>query len=69
MYNDLNQQGFRFLFKIGKPKWPMKQEMVGHFLKWWAQAYQTKQVDIWVYFTYTLTQTLLCINVYWLLFI
>ena len=23
------------------PKWPMEQNMVGHFLKWWAQAYQT----------------------------
>ena len=22
-------------------KWPMEQKMVGHFLKWWAQAYQT----------------------------
>ena len=24
------------------PKWPMEQKLVGHFLKWWAQAYQTK---------------------------
>ena len=30
------QQGF-----ICVPKWPMEQKMVGHFLKWWAQAYQT----------------------------
>ena len=30
-------QGSRFFFKIGRPK----QKMVGHFLKLWAQAYQT----------------------------
>ena len=35
------EQGFRFFFNIGGPKWPMEQKMVGHFLKWWAQAYQT----------------------------
>ena len=34
-------QGFRFFFKIGWPKWPMEQKMVGYFLKLWAQAYQT----------------------------
>ena len=33
-------QGFRF-FKVGGLKWPMEQKIVGHFLKWWAQAYQT----------------------------
>ena len=36
------KQGFRFFFNIGGPKWPIEQKMVGHFLKWWAQAYQTK---------------------------
>ena len=30
-----------FFFKIGGPNCPIEQEMVGHFLKWWAQAYQT----------------------------
>ena len=35
--------GHQIFFKIGGPKWPMEQIMVGHFLKWWAQAYQTKQ--------------------------
>ena len=34
-------QGFRFFFKIDGRKWPMEQKMVGHFLKWWAQSYQT----------------------------
>ena len=36
-----NHQGFRFFFQIGGPKWPIEQKIVGHFLKWWAQAYQT----------------------------
>ena len=34
-------KGFRFFFKTGRPKWPLEQKVVGHFLKWWAQAYQT----------------------------
>ena len=34
-------QGFRFFFKIGGRKWPMEQKIVGHFLRWWTQAYQT----------------------------
>ena len=38
------QQGFRFFLKIGGLKWPMEQKVVGHFLKWFAQAYQTKQL-------------------------
>ena len=33
--------GLQIFFKIGGPKWPVEQKMVGHFLKWWAQAYQT----------------------------
>ena len=33
--------GLQIFFKIGGPKWPMEQKMVGHFLKWWPQAYQT----------------------------
>ena len=37
----ISKQGFRFFFRIGGPKWPMEQKMVGHFLKWSAQAYQT----------------------------
>ena len=32
----------QIFFKIGGPKWPMEQKIVDHFLKWWAQAYQTK---------------------------
>ena len=32
--------GLQIFFKICGPKWPMEQKMVGHFLKWWAQAYQ-----------------------------
>ena len=57
--------------KIGGPKWHMEQKIVGHFLKWWAQAYQTNHSWHWVvvYFTYTLTQTLVCIYVYSLLII
>ena len=45
--HDFQPQGLRFFsglkifFKIGGPKWPMEQKMVGHFLKWWAQAYHT----------------------------
>ena len=34
--------GLQIFFKIGGPKIPMEQKIVGHFLKWWAQAYQTK---------------------------
>ena len=34
--------GLQIFFKIDGPKWPMEQKLVGHFLKWWAQAYQTK---------------------------
>ena len=33
--------GLQILFKIGGQKWPMEHKMVGHFLNWWAQAYQT----------------------------
>ena len=56
---------FRFFFKIGGPNWPMEQKIVGHFLKWWAQAYQTKHsCHLDRTFTYTLTQTLVCIYVY-----
>ena len=33
--------GLQIFFKIGGLKWPVEQKMVGHFLKWWAQAYQT----------------------------
>ena len=62
--------GLQIFFKIGGPKWPMEQKMVGHFLKWWAQAYQTNhRWHLGCYFTYTLTQTLVCIYVYWLLII
>ena len=38
----LRNTGLQIFFKIGGRKWPMEQKMVGHFLKWWAQAYQTK---------------------------
>ena len=51
--------GLEVSFKIGGLKWPIEQKMVGH---------GPKHIDIWVvYFTYTLTQTLVCIYVYWLL--
>ena len=44
-------QGFRFFFfKIGGPKWPMEQKMVGHFLKWLAQHIKLKIVDILIVF-------------------
>ena len=33
--------GLQIFFKIDGPKWPMEQQMIGHFLKWWIQAYQT----------------------------
>ena len=33
--------GLQIFFKTGGPKWPMEQKNVGHFLKWWAQAYPT----------------------------
>ena len=60
----VSAQGFQIFFKIGGPKWPMEQKVVNHFLKWWAQHIKLSTVDIWVvYFTYTLTQTLLCIYV------
>ena len=36
--------GLQIFFKIGRPKWPIEQKMVGHFLKWWAQAYQTNRL-------------------------
>ena len=39
--------GLQIFFKIGGPKWPMEQKMVGHFLKWWAQAYQLKTCLKW----------------------
>ena len=34
------QSGLQIFFKIGGLKCPMEQKMVGHFLKWWAQAYK-----------------------------
>ena len=53
---------FRF-FKIGGPKWPLEQKMVGHFLKWWAQAYQTSHS--WhlgsILYLHTETLNLVCI--------
>ena len=33
--------GLQIFNRIGGPKCPMEQKMVGHFLKWRAQAYQT----------------------------
>ena len=39
-YNRCIFAGLQIFFKNGGPKWPMEQKMVGHFLKWWAQAYQ-----------------------------
>ena len=40
--NGQKHPGLQIFFKIGGPKWPMKQKIMGHFMKWWAQAYQTK---------------------------
>ena len=31
--------GLQIFFKIGGPKWPMEQKMMGHFLKWWAHCW------------------------------
>ena len=48
--------GLQMFFTIGRPKWPMEQKMVGHFVKWSAQAYQTNHSWLWVvYFSYTVT--------------
>ena len=33
--------GLQIFFRIGCSKRTMEQKLVGHFLKWWAQAYQT----------------------------
>ena len=33
--------GLQISFKLGGRKWPMEQKLMGHFLKWWTQAYQT----------------------------
>ena len=52
--------GLQIFFKIDGPKWPVEQKMVGHFLKWWAKAYQTNHswhlgnilyvhTDCWLY--------------------
>ena len=56
-WSDKKVQGFRFFFKIGGPKWPMEQKMVGHFLKWWAQAYQTYHSWHWGNILYLHTDT------------
>ena len=42
IYASLYSSGLQIFFKISEPKWSMEQKMVGHFLKWWAHAYQTK---------------------------
>ena len=41
LFKKFLSSGLQIFFKIGGPTWPMEQKMVGHFLKWWAQAYQT----------------------------
>ena len=56
----MTNAGIQIFFKIDGPKWPIEQNIVCHFLKRLAQALNA--VEIWVeYFTYTLTQTLVCI--------
>ena len=40
-FQTLTYAGLQIFFKIGGPKWPIEQKIVGHFLKWWAEAYQT----------------------------
>ena len=51
-------------FKIGGPKWPMKQKKVGHFLKWWAQAYLTKHSWHLDSLLYLHTDTDTCMHMY-----
>ena len=55
--------GLQIFFKIGWAKWPMEQKMVGHFLKWWAQAYQTNHVWHLSSLLYLLTDTDTCIHI------
>ena len=40
----VNSSELQIFFKIGGPGWPMEQNMVGHFLKWRAQSYRTKNI-------------------------
>ena len=56
--------GLQILFKIGGPKWPMEQTMVGHFLKWWAQAYQTNYSWLLGCILYLHTDTDTCMHIY-----
>ena len=63
----LSTPGLKFFFKIGVPKWPMEQKMVGHFLKWsWAQAYQTNHSWHLGSILYLHTDTDTCMHI-WLL--
>ena len=49
--------GLQIFFKIGGPKWPMEQKMVGHFRNDGPKHIKLTTVDIWVVqLTYTLTQ-------------
>ena len=55
--------GLQIFFKIGGPKWPMEQKTVGHFLKWWAQAYQIKHSWHLGSILYLHTDTDTCIHI------
>ena len=55
--------GLQIFFKIGGPKWPMKQKRWINFWNDGPNHIKLTTVNIWVvYFTYTLTQTLECIH-------
>ena len=49
--------------KIGGPKWPLEQKQVGHFLKWWAQAYQTNHSRHLGSILYLHTDTYTCLHI------
>ena len=53
----------QIVFKIGGPKWPMEQKMMGHFLIWWAQAYQTNHSWHLGIILYVHTETCTCMHV------
>ena len=55
----------QIFFKIGGPVCPIEQKWCVIFLDDGPKHIKLNTVDIWVvYFTYTLTQTLVCIYVY-----
>ena len=49
----------QIFFQFGGPKWCTEPKMVRHFLRWWAQAYQTNHS--WHLGSVLYLQTLVCI--------